>query len=101
MFAWFIKRVSGVLKPLQIFPFTIIVYCHVSIVQRFTFLFLAEWSLKRKKVNTSVLSPLIKTYLMDHWHHGKVKSLVVFSRKQFYHDITPLTFECHDLEVTV
>ena len=50
MFVWFINRFSGVLKRLLIFPCTNIIYCNISVVQRFTFLFDAESSLKPKKI---------------------------------------------------
>ena len=43
-----------------------------------------------------MLSSLIKTYLMDLWYCTKIKILVVFGRKQFYNDIMPLTYKCHN-----
>lgn len=36
MIAWFIKRFTGVLKRLQKFQSTIIVYCRVSMVQKYS-----------------------------------------------------------------
>ena len=36
MIAWFIKRFTGVLKRLQTFQSTIIVYCRVSMVQKYS-----------------------------------------------------------------
>ena len=98
---WFIKRFTGVIKQLKKFHSTIIVYCRVSVVQRFTFVFHVKLSLKRKKFNTIMLSCLIKTYLMDLWYCTKIKILVVFCRKQFYHDITPLTYKCHNWRLIV